>query len=68
MSYTDIVALGPELCREAVLAGRGVNESHLLVHHVLSDVLREDRLELPRGALREHLMRRLHDRLRNQVS
>lgn len=68
MSYTELVALGPELCREAVRAGRGVNESHLLVHHVFSDVLREDLLNLSSDELREQLTRRLRERMRCRLS
>lgn len=63
MTYTDLVAIGPELCREAIRAGRGVNESHLLVHRLLSDLLREDIAHLPETALREQLSLRLRAQL-----
>ncbi len=63
MTYTDVVAFGPELCREAIRAGRGVNESHFLVHRLLAELLREDITGLPETALREQLTKRLQAQL-----
>jgi hypothetical protein len=45
--YADLVALAPHLCREAISAGRGVNESHLLVHQVLAQMLHGQRDTIP---------------------
>ncbi len=63
MTYTDIVAFVPELCREAIRAGRGVNESHFMVHRLLAELLREDIAHLPETALREQLTRKLRAEL-----
>jgi hypothetical protein len=63
MTYTDIVALGPELCREAIRAGRGVNESHFMVHRLLAELLHEDIAHLPETTLRDQLTRKLRAEL-----
>lgn len=55
----ELVALGPELLAEAKRRGKGVNESHMLVHHVLSRAFKEDLTSIPSGALRAHLASKL---------
>jgi len=55
----ELVALGPELRVEAQRLGHGVNESYLLVHHVLSQAFREDPDKIPSNKLRDHLTSRL---------
>ena len=59
----ELVALGPELRDEATRHGKGVNESYLAVHHVLSRAFQEDLNQMPREGLRAHLSRRLHETL-----
>lgn len=61
---TELVAFGPELCQEARRAGKGVNESHFLVHRVLTEVFQEDLTQVPQGNLQAHLSRRLQENLR----
>lgn len=56
---SELVALGPELLAEAKRRGKGVNESHMLVHHVLSRAFKEDLTSIPAGALRAHLASQL---------
>jgi hypothetical protein len=55
MRYAGLVAYAPELCRQAILAGRCANESHLLLHTVLSQMLQDDIEQLPEHALRHQL-------------
>jgi len=59
----DVVALGPELRDEAKRHGKGINESYLLVHRVVSQALREDLTRIPRDKLRAHLSTRLQQTL-----
>lgn len=61
--YSDLVALGPELCKEARQSGKGVNESYLFVHRVLSEVFHEDLSKIPEAGIRQHLSARLQDQL-----
>lgn len=63
MRYAGLVAYGPELCRQAILAGRCANESHLTLHAVLSEMLQDDLGEVPEGDLRQHLEARYRARL-----
>jgi len=60
---SQLLALGPELWKEARLSGRGVNESYLYVHRVLSTAFREDLDDMPAPRLREHLSRLLQQQL-----
>ncbi len=60
---TELVAFGPELCKEARRAGKGVNESYLLVHRVLTAVFNEDLTRVPKNSLQAHLSRRLQENL-----
>lgn len=55
----EMVALGPELRCEAQKLGKGVNESYLLVHQVLSQAFRDHPEQIPSHALRAHLSSRL---------
>ena len=55
----ELVALGPELRVEAQKLGHGVNESYLLVHHVLLQAFRENPEHVPSHKLRDHLTSRL---------
>ena len=59
----ELVALGPELRDEAKRHGKGINESYLLVHHVLSRAFQEDLKNLPKETLRTHLSKRLQESL-----
>ena len=61
----ELVALGPELRDEAKRHGKGVNESYLAVHKVLSRAFEEDPHKVPSERLRAHLSMRLHETLRN---
>jgi hypothetical protein len=63
MRYAGLVAYGPELCRQAILAGRCANESHLHLHAVLSEMLRTDLDHLPEPDLRQRLEMRYWARL-----
>ena len=65
--HSDLVAFGPGLCEEAKLSGKGVNESYLLVHRLLTEVFREDLAEVPPGRLRAHLSGRLQRTLHLQA-
>ncbi len=56
----EMVALGPELRIEAQKLGKGVNESYLVVHRVLSQAFRDNPDGIPSEALRDHLSSRLH--------
>ena len=60
--HIEILALGPVLRDEATRRGKGVNESYLAVHRVLSRAFKED-LNVPRDALRTHLSKRLQETL-----
>lgn len=62
---SDIIAYGPELCELARQSGKGVNESHLLVHRLLAEVFREDLTEVPQAALKAHLSSRLKQTLQS---
>jgi hypothetical protein len=64
----EMVALGPELRDEAKRQGRGVNESYLLVHRVLSEAFRENLDRIAGEGLREHLRARLKQRLQNHAA
>ncbi len=64
----EMVALGPELRDEAKRQGRGVNESYLLVHRVLSEAFHENLDRIASDGLREHLCTRLKQRLQNQAA
>lgn len=59
----ELVALGPALRDEAKRHGKGINESYLLVHHVLAQAFREDLARIPREKLRAHLSSRLQQSL-----
>lgn len=59
----ELVALGPELRDEAKRHGKGVNESYLAVHKVLSRAFKEDPHKIPSERLRAHLSRQLHETL-----
>lgn len=59
----ELVALGPELRDEATRHGKGVNESYLAVHRVLSRAFREDLDAVPRDGLRAFLSKRLKETL-----
>lgn len=61
----ELVALGPELRDEATRHGKGVNESYLAVHRVLSRAFKEDLNEMPKDRLRAHLSKRLHETLQH---
>jgi hypothetical protein len=61
--HSQLLAMGPELWKEARLSGRGVNESYLYVHRVLSAAFREDLGDMPEPRLREHLSRLLQQHL-----
>ena len=61
--HSQLLALGPELWKEARLSGHGVNESYLCVHRVLSVAFREDLGDMPDSGLREHLSRLLQQHL-----
>lgn len=61
---TELVAFGPELCKEARRAGKGVNESYFLVHRVLTEVFHEDLTQIPQSSLQAHLSNRLQENLR----
>jgi hypothetical protein len=63
----ELVALGPELRDEAAREGKGVNESYLAVHRVLSRAFREDLDEIPRDGLRSFLSKRLKETLQAQA-
>ena len=64
----EMVALGPELRDEAKRQGRGVNESYLLVHRVLSRAFREDLNAIPRENLKAHLSKRLQETLEGRAA
>jgi hypothetical protein len=57
----EVLAMGPELIDEAKRNGKGVNESYLLVHRVLSQAFAEDLARIPRDNLRDHLASRLKE-------
>ena len=61
---SELVAFGPRLCEEAKRAGKGVNESHFLVHRVLTEVFHEDLTKIPQSKLQAHLSHRLQETLR----
>lgn len=61
----ELVALGPELRDEAKRHGRGVNESYLAVHKVLSRAFAEDPRTVPSERLRAHLSKQLHETLQS---
>jgi hypothetical protein len=63
MGYAGLVALGPKLCREAIMAGRCANESHLLLHAILTDMLREDINKLPSDTLQQRMQMRFRQEL-----
>jgi hypothetical protein len=61
----ELVKLGPELRDEAKRHGKGVNESYLAVHKVLSRAFNDDTHNVPSENLRAHLSKRLHETLQN---
>ena len=61
----ELVKLGPELRDEAKRHGKGVNESYMAVHRVLSRAFSEDTQTIPSENLRAHLSKRLHETLQN---
>lgn len=61
----ELVRLGPELRDEAKRHGKGVNESYMAVHRVLSRAFSEDMQEIPSEKLHAHLSKRLHETLQN---
>lgn len=61
--HSELLALGPELWKEARRAGRGVNESYLYVHRVLSQAFREDFRDMTDKRLREHLSTQLQQQI-----
>jgi hypothetical protein len=64
----EMVALGPKLRDEAKRHGKGINESYLLVHHVLAEAFREDLNRISGEALREHLSTQLAKRIKDQAA
>lgn len=62
----ELVALGPELRDEAKRHGKGVNESYMAVHKVLSRAFAEDTRSIPTERLRAHLSMRLRETLQQQ--
>jgi hypothetical protein len=62
----ELVKLGPELRDEAKRHGKGVNESYMAVHRVLSRAFQhEDTHKIPSENLRAHLSKKLHETLQN---
>jgi len=61
----ELVKLGPELRDEAKRHGKGVNESYMAVHKVLSRAFSEDVQSVPSENLRAHLSKKLHETLQN---
>jgi hypothetical protein len=55
----ELLALGPALVDEAKRNGKSVNESHLLVHRLLSQAFKEDLARIPKENLRDHLASQL---------
>lgn len=65
----ELVALGPELRDEAKRHGKGVNESYMAVHKVLSRAFsEEDTHTIPSERLRAHLSKRLHETLQQSCA
>ena len=62
----ELLAMGPELFDEAKRHGKGVNESYLLVHRVLSQAFKEDLARIP--DVRGHLTLRLKETLRGAAA
>ena len=62
----EVLALGPELLDEAKRHGKGVNESYLLVHRVLSQAFKEDLARIP--DVRGHLTSRLKETIRKAAA
>lgn len=63
MRVLQILALGSDLRREAELGCDCINESHYLVHQVMSHAFVERTHLLPGGALHSELSARLQRRL-----
>jgi hypothetical protein len=63
MRYAGLVAYGPELCRQAILAGRCANESHMTLHTVLTEMLQDNLDGVPERDLRRRLEKRYRARL-----
>jgi hypothetical protein len=61
----ELVKLGPELRDEAKRHGKGVNESYMAVHKVLSRAFSEDAHAVPSENLRAHLSKKLHETLQS---
>jgi len=61
--HSELLAMGPELWQQARLSGRGVNESYLYVHRVLSQAFREDFRDMTEARLREHLSTQLQQQI-----
>ena len=60
---SELLAMGPELWKEARLSGRSVNASYLYVHKVLSQAFREDFRDMTEARLREHLSGQLQQQI-----
>lgn len=61
--HSELLAMGPDLWKEARQAGRGVNESYLYVHRVLSQAFREDFRDMTEANLRKHLSTQLQQQI-----
>lgn len=61
--HSELIAFGPELCEEAKRSGKTINESYLLVHHILAEAFREDLAAVPDGRLHALLSDRLQKTL-----
>lgn len=59
MRVTEILALGPQLRREAEGHGIGVNEAHFLVHEVMTRAFADDPSLTAPAALQGELSSRL---------
>ena len=58
----ELVALGPELCKQAESRGKSVNEAHFLVHEVLAQTF-ADLHRIPSDRLRDHVAQALERKL-----
>lgn len=63
MNYSDVVACGPELYKEAIRSGKGVNESYLFVHRVMAEAFKEDLDSMKKTDLPKILTTRLREQL-----
>jgi hypothetical protein len=62
--FVELVALGPELRKQAESKGKSVTEAHLLVHEVLAQAF-ADLHRIPNDSLRAHVTTALEFRLGN---